>query len=364
MKKRNVILIFIIIVLVCSIYYQNEEMKKISSRYEILKTEVNNNRTALNGFYELGINVENYESNTGGIVRNYDEYISLKERYQIVDFNNESMLEGNFRMNDYIYYILNIDKCKEDITDYDMKILDDNIDIKFYVERKCGICQEVPILYFIPVDKDSVETRFDISVDYEYEYDRNCWSFELPIVEVDKPILYLYPEDKIDITVQLEKANQIVTSYPKYNNGWKVIASPNGDLYDNNGKYYYALYWDEISNNKIDFNEGFYVTKENAISFLEEKLSIIGLSDRERNEFIMYWLPKLENNEKNLVYFELTEERESNNKLIIKPTPNSLLRINMHIKKIDEKVDIKEQELISFDRIGFSAVEWGGTIHN
>ena len=179
-----------------------------------------------------------------------------------------------------------------------------------------------------------------------------------------KPILYLYPNEDMNINVKLEHSNRIITSYPKYTNGWSVKASSDGSLYDNSDKYYYALYWDEKNPNKISFDEGFYVTKENAIDFLEEKLSTVGLNDKERNEFIMYWLPKLEENEKSLVYFELTEERQYNNKLIITPEPDHLFRINIHIKKVNRKIEIKEQKLEKFERIGFVAVEWGGTIHN
>ena len=138
------------------------------------------------------------------------------------------------------------------------------------------------------------------------------------------------------------------------------VAYSNGDLYDKNNKYYYALYWDEKRYNEVDFKEGFYVEGKDAIKFLEEKLSIIGLSDKEKNEFIMYWLPIMEANKKNLVYFELTEERELGNKLIITPKPDSLLRVSIHIKKVNEKVNIKEQKLSTFTRIGFTAVEWGG----
>ena len=96
---------------------------------------------------------------------------------------------------------------------------------------------------------------------------------------------------------------------------------------------------------------------------MEEKLDIIGLNKREKNEFIMYWLPILEKNKKNLVYFELTEERESYNKLIINPKPDSLLRVVIHIKKVDQYVEIKEEKLKKFKRSGFSAVEWGGTTY-
>ena len=113
----------------------------------------------------------------------------------------------------------------------------------------------------------------------------------------------------------------------------------------------------------MDFSEGFYVERDEAIDFLESKLNYIGFNEKERNEFIMYWLPVLEKNGKSLVYFELTEERESYNKLIISPKPDSMLRVVIHIKKVDKKVDIKKESLTKFRRSGFTAVEWGGTTY-
>ena len=177
-----------------------------------------------------------------------------------------------------------------------------------------------------------------------------------------KPVLYLYPEVETNIEVMFDNPNMLTTTYPKYINSWNVVAHPNGDLYSN-GRYYYGLYWEEIKNHEIDFSTGFYVTKDEAIKFLEEKLQIIGLNMREANEFIMYWLPILENNEQSLVYFELTDERDAYSKLNIKPRPDSILRMSMHVKKVNEKIDIEEQVLPTFDRHGFSVVEWGGVIY-
>ena len=77
----------------------------------------------------------------------------------------------------------------------------------------------------------------------------------------------------------------------------------------------------------------------------------------------MYWLPILERNEKSLVYFELTNERNNNSKININPKPDSMLRLAIHIKKVNGIVNIKEQKLTRFNRIGFSAVEWGGVIY-
>lgn len=176
-----------------------------------------------------------------------------------------------------------------------------------------------------------------------------------------KPILYIYPKEDMNVKVTLEKEENLLTTYPKYNNGWEVLVKQNGDMYDKNGKYYYALYWDEKSNNTNNFEEGFYVTKENAIDFLEEKLTYIGLNDKEKNEFIMYWLPIIEKNEKNIINFELTEELQKDNKITITPKPDSFLRVHINIKKVDKKVNIKNQKLKPFNRTGYTAVEWGGT---
>lgn len=207
----------------------------------------------------------------------------------------------------------------------------------------------------------------EMSKGYEYYYiptTKETGKIPTVIGGYAKPVLYLYPTKKTNVTINFKNEDMLTTTYPKFNKEWSVIANPNGDLYDKKGNYYYALYWEENGNHRVDFNEGFYVEKENAIEFLEEKLEYIGLNNKERNEFIMYWLPIIEKNGKNLIYFELTEERDSYNKLIINPKPDSMLRLAIHVKKVNKKTNIKEQKLTKFNRKGFSAVEWGGVIYN
>ena len=184
-----------------------------------------------------------------------------------------------------------------------------------------------------------------------------------PCGGIAKPILYLYPQKTTNVKVTFSHPEYLETTYPKFIGEWNVKAYKNGDLYDQDGKYYYGLYWDEKQVHQTDFKEGFYVEKDEAIEFLEEKLDIIGLNKKEKNEFIMYWLPIIEKNGKNLIYFELTEEREKVNKINITPKPDSLLRVVIHVKKVKEKVNIKEEKLTRFKRKGFTAVEWGGTVY-
>ena len=42
-------------------------------------------------------------------------------------------------------------------------------------------------------------------------------------------------------------------------------------------------------------------------------------------------------------------------------TPDTLIRVMMAFKTLDEKIDVKEQKLTSILRSGFTVVEWGGT---
>lgn len=179
-----------------------------------------------------------------------------------------------------------------------------------------------------------------------------------------KPVIYLYPEEEMELTIKFLNKDNLLTTYPKYNNEWNVIVKEDGTIYDESGRSYYALFFDEKSTNSCEFNEGFYVTKDNAIEFLEEKLDILGFTEREANEFIMFWLPILEQNEQSIVYFEQTLERNENCPLYFSTTPDSMLRVTIHIKKVDGYVDINEQQLYSFERKGFCVVEWGGVSYN
>ena len=183
--------------------------------------------------------------------------------------------------------------------------------------------------------------------------------------KVKKPVIYLYPENPMDISIQLKIKNSKFTCvYPKFNgeNEWKVHAKPNGDIILGD-KIYPYLFWEAESYNKQKMNQGFIVKSEDAENFLEEKLKILGLNDKESTDFITYWLPVLLRNKLSLCTFQ-TQEFFNNFEIDINPKPDSLLRIFLTIKKIDSPFNIQEQKLKSFERKGYTVVEWGGTDFN
>ena len=182
-----------------------------------------------------------------------------------------------------------------------------------------------------------------------------------PVV-VKKPIIYIYPTKELSLSVRLGKPENITYSYPDYRNGWNVIAEPDGTLTDTTtGRKLYALYWEGKYKEDINFDEGFVVEGENAVEFLEEKLAIFGLNERESEEFIIYWLPKLQENKYNLIRFASMDEINEYMPLELSEKPDTLIRVLMQFKALDEYTEIKEQELTPVNREGFTVVEWGGT---
>ena len=177
-----------------------------------------------------------------------------------------------------------------------------------------------------------------------------------------KPIIYLYPLEKTDITVKLGNPEKLICSYPRYEDSWNVTANPDGTLVDNKtGRNLYSLYWEGKDVIGTDMKEGFVVKGEDSAKFLEEKLEILGLNYKEAEEFIVYWLPKLEANKYNYIRFASMEEIEAYMPLEFSVKPDSLIRILMQFKGVDEKIEVKEQKLETPKREGFVAVEWGGT---
>lgn len=180
---------------------------------------------------------------------------------------------------------------------------------------------------------------------------------------VAKPIIYLYPTQDEVITVSLGNKEKITSSYPKYVDGWKVLAKPNGDLkYLKTNQNLYSLYYENRTtmNYKIE-KEGFCIEGKNTAIFLEDKLAKLGLTEREKEEFIIYWLPKLENNKYNYIRFASKEEIDTDMPLNITPLPDTTIRVLMTFKGLNRPVDVKEQKIITPEREGFVAVEWGGT---
>lgn len=102
-------------------------------------------------------------------------------------------------------------------------------------------------------------------------------------------MIYLYPETETDIQVYVEPTGGFSKTEPAYNNGWRVKAKPDGQLYNyEDGKIYPYLFWEGYGLNYQKTEHGFVVARTDIKKFLEEKLSELGLIKKEYDEFIEF----------------------------------------------------------------------------
>lgn len=264
---------------------------------------------------------------------------------------------------------------KSDATKYDSEAFDDIVITKIYAN--CFFAQSViPLPYEIKLNgtlSDEWCVGDQIICTYENTYyDRKKNRMEADMLTVKestfemepgmdyKPVIYLYPEEETEISVHLTLDGRLTCTYPAYHDGWTVTASPNGTLTDAKGQTYNYLYWEGETYARYDLSKGFCVKGEDTAAFLEDALEQLGLNRREANEFIVYWLPQMQDNPYNIISFQ-TDLYTDAAKLAVNPAPDTLIRVFMAWQASDTPVTLEKQELSAPDRTGFTVIEWGGT---
>lgn len=184
------------------------------------------------------------------------------------------------------------------------------------------------------------------------------------MIEVDKPVIYLYPESATDVNVKLNFNGNLGFTWPQYNDGWNVTAQPNGSLLSN-GKAFDYLFWEgsaSVSASSFDHSSGYIVQRDTLADFFEHTLTKMNFSPRERQDFITYWCPRMIQNEFNYIHFASEQEYNSIATMDINPQPDEVFRVFMIWSKADPKQNTVErsQDLPCASREGFTVVEWGG----
>lgn len=177
-----------------------------------------------------------------------------------------------------------------------------------------------------------------------------------------KPAIYLYPEKKTEVNVQVDPQGPFTMTIPNYPwGGWNVTASPDGTIVHEGASYPY-LYWEASLPDKLikEPKEGYVVTTKELEPLFKKMLPTLGLNAKESKEFSEYWLKTLP--ESPYYFVGVMPQNEVNYlaPLKIEPQPDRILRVTLYFKALDQKVSVKEPKLAGFNRNGFTVTEWGG----
>ena len=185
----------------------------------------------------------------------------------------------------------------------------------------------------------------------------------MPAAECGKPVIYLYPSETTDVSVKVSPTGGFTKTEPDYGAGWLVKAEPNSTLYNYaDQKIYPYLFWEGYALNYAMPDEGFVVAKNEVNKFLQEKLAIQGLNEKEINDFIEFWLPRMQSDPYYFVTFVPQAEFDKMAPLAVSPEPDSVIRVFMDFRALDKPIQVEQQKLATPERLGFTVVEWGGEL--
>ncbi|MCH2233253.1 MAG: hypothetical protein MK078_03285 [Crocinitomicaceae bacterium] len=190
------------------------------------------------------------------------------------------------------------------------------------------------------------------------------------VITVDKPVIYCYSEDPISVNLKLGFKSDLTFTYPQYKEGWRFEVDQKGITAE--GKEYPYLFW-EGKTDELTYNvgleneiEGYIVNTDTVVSFLENTLSAFGLNQNEKTDFITFWGPRMVGMEYALVQFQTNDLYAQNIASInCEPRPDAMFRLFMNFTPLTSEelpgITIVNPQIESFERSGFTLIEWGGS---
>jgi len=206
--------------------------------------------------------------------------------------------------------------------------------------------------YILHLQESGIPHTFELSNSSGTDY------YDLTFMESAQeraPNLYLYPESTTTVSVELDIAGEgyISESQPPYGNGWNVTVTPEGIIDDN----YNYLFYEVTISVQLNHYTGWLLNGDDLETELENVLNKYGFTEREIDDFMEYWLPRLGS----APWFALYPQKaDSLVTLDISPLPDNILRAVFLIRPLPKPVSIPPPpEPSEFTRTGFTAVEWG-----
>jgi hypothetical protein len=200
------------------------------------------------------------------------------------------------------------------------------------------------------------QERIEIKVEFEMDDEPR---------PMKKPVIYVYSPQSMSVEIELDVEGELLFTYPVYSNKWSFSSSHDGTI-TMNGNLYNYLFWEgsdaKYIAQEIETTEGFVVTSDKLLLFLENSLAAMGLNSKEMQDFITFWYPQMIKNEKNNIRFMFNAACDAFAKINVTPKPNNVFRVSMVWSASTNEIEIgkKPQIFPKVNRNGFYLIEWGG----
>src|SRR3989338_8185614 len=186
----------------------------------------------------------------------------------------------------------------------------------------------------------------------------------VPAAECGKPVIYLYPEKEMDVTVRVEPQGGFSFTEPEYKDGWRVTAYPNGRLVNlDDGAEYPYLFWEGRGGLYAEPERYWVVAQSDVHDFLVNTLGQMGLNERETADFVEFWEPRMQSAPFYKIGFHGTDVMDELAPLSLSVKPDSVFRVLMDYEELEKPIEQNPPlHIPHFERRGFSVLEWGGVI--
>lgn len=189
-------------------------------------------------------------------------------------------------------------------------------------------------------------------------YNNSTWG---PATECGKPVIYLYPQQPISVAVHV--GADITKSEPPYESGWNVFALPDGMIVAH-GEKYDSLFWEGMGHGVYpSIERGVIIEKKDVELTLRVHLARLGLTKKETNDFLAFWLPRMPKTSYVRLSWLTTNDMNELAPLEISPKPDTVIRVFLDFEGLQQRSYITPQLFPqAHTRSGFTVVEWGGLL--
>lgn len=177
-------------------------------------------------------------------------------------------------------------------------------------------------------------------------------------ISVDKPNIYIYPINTIDLSVKLNfpQGGRILTSIPKINNNnWFVNIDSTGKI----DQSYDYLFYESIQPDIWQYRTGWCIKEDSLEKFFITNMQTYNFNEKEISDFIEHWIPLLHGFEYYEIYPQTNTIIENVIEINFSIQPDNFGRLYYGIIGRNDFKEIPEATIEMIKRVGFTIVEWG-----